>query len=204
MYALTGWAILRDRHCCPKLIRFWRQLCSDVSLCQVRGSGLRTVGLQRYLIVELCSSFPASTIPDWSSQYSLKMSESKARIVRSLAQTLFPRLEEEAGLARAAGQEGMAALLETSASSMDFVIDAVSFECSAPNKTRCCVDLTKALEQDGCQLPVGSQAAAAVTDSITASSVCHALLSPVRYMGSYIITESMPVSGAGQHEDIDT
>ena len=60
------------------------------------------------------------------------MSESKTRIVRSLAQTLFPRLDEEAGLARAAGQESMATLLETSASSMDFVIDAVSFDCSVP------------------------------------------------------------------------
>ena len=81
------------------------------------------------------------------------MSESKARIVRSLAQTLFPRLDEEAGLARAAGQESMATLLETSASSMDFVIDAVSFSRSSSYVISRVADLVKALQQDGCQLP---------------------------------------------------
>ncbi len=81
------------------------------------------------------------------------MSDSKARIVRSLAQTLFPRLDEEAGLARAAGQESMATLLETSASSMDFVIDAVSFSCNGLYIACRDADLVKALQQDGCQLP---------------------------------------------------
>ena len=81
------------------------------------------------------------------------MLDSKARIVRALAQTLFPRLDEEAGLARAAGQESMATLLETSASSMDFVIDAVSFSRSLVHVACCDADLVEALQQDGCQLP---------------------------------------------------
>ena len=83
------------------------------------------------------------------------MSDSKLRIVRSLAETLFPRLDEEAGLARAAGQESMAALLETSASSMDFVIDAVSLSRSLPHVSMRRADITEALQQDGCQLPYG-------------------------------------------------
>lgn len=54
------------------------------------------------------------------------MSEWKVHIVRALAETFFPALDDDAELARAANREAIASLLETSAASMDFVIDAVS------------------------------------------------------------------------------
>lgn len=58
------------------------------------------------------------------------MCDSKVQVVRALAEALFPALDGDAELARAASREGMAKLLETSAGSMDFVIDAVSLSCS--------------------------------------------------------------------------
>ncbi len=54
-----------------------------------------------------------------------EMSEWKVHIVRALAEALFPALNDDAALARAAQKEAIASLLETSADSMDFVIDAV-------------------------------------------------------------------------------
>ena len=50
----------------------------------------------------------------------------KLAIVKAIAETIFPAFPEDAELARQAGKEGLARMMATSASSMDFVVTAVS------------------------------------------------------------------------------
>ena len=50
----------------------------------------------------------------------------KLNIVKAIAETIFPAFPEDAELARQAGKEGLARMMDTSASSMDFVVTAVS------------------------------------------------------------------------------
>jgi len=54
------------------------------------------------------------------------MSEWKLDIVRAFAEAIFPSVREDADLARKAGKEGLARLMEIDGASMDFVTAAVS------------------------------------------------------------------------------
>ncbi|CAK0733241.1 hypothetical protein CVIRNUC_000246 [Coccomyxa viridis] len=53
------------------------------------------------------------------------MSDTRAEIVRALAEALFPGLQQDAEMAQSANQEAIATFLMTSAAKMDFVIAAV-------------------------------------------------------------------------------
>ena len=60
-----------------------------------------------------------------------KMAEWKVAIVRAFAEAIFPSVKEDAILARQAGKEGLAKLMEIDGASMEFVTAAVSFEAFA-------------------------------------------------------------------------
>ena len=67
-----------------------------------------------------------SNTPEW-----------KLNIVKAIAETIFPAFPEDAELARQAGKEGLARMMDTSASSMDFVVTAVSnasLQCGARSR----------------------------------------------------------------------
>ena len=56
------------------------------------------------------------------------MSDWKADIVTALLGTIYPTIQDDAEVARRAGKEGLARLMEIDGASLDFVRDAVSSE----------------------------------------------------------------------------
>ncbi len=57
-----------------------------------------------------------------------KMTDWKSDIITALLGTIYPSTRDDADLARRAGKEGLARLMETDGAKLDFVRDAVSSE----------------------------------------------------------------------------
>lgn len=96
-------------------------------------------------------------------------------IVRAFAEAIFPSVKEDAILARQAGKEGLAKLMEIDGASMDFVTVAVSSEAFAWVLLPCS-RLVYGITSDPCWWPhsISATKGDVTSDIHSYPSLCHA------------------------------